>query len=66
MLDLRKQLTGGTVDPPSQDSTLRWSYDAEMDAVYLHVGEGPGQVQRRSTDGRNLIAAADLSSWTSV
>jgi hypothetical protein len=49
VLDVTKQLTGGTVEPPSQDSSVRWSYDAEMDALYLHIAEGRGQMQRRST-----------------
>jgi uncharacterized protein YuzE len=48
VLDLRKQLSGGTVLPPSHDSKIRWSYDAEMDALYLHVVDGRGQAQRRS------------------
>jgi hypothetical protein len=60
VLDLTTQLEGGTVDPPRQDSTIRWSYDGEMDALYLHVADGRGQVQRRSTARAQLDSSGRL------
>lgn len=46
VLDLRRQLAGGVVELPEPDGDVRWSYDGEIDAFYLHVADGRGQVQR--------------------
>jgi uncharacterized protein YuzE len=46
ILDLSRQLSGGTALAQLSDSDVRWSYDSEMDAFYLHVSDGRGQVQR--------------------
>jgi uncharacterized protein YuzE len=48
VLDLRSQLAGGTVGPLTVNSSIRWSYDDEIDALYVHVAAGRGQVQRRT------------------
>jgi uncharacterized protein YuzE len=60
ILDLRKQLAGGTIGPSVEGSSIRWSYDAEMDALYLHVMDGRGQVQRRSAASGQLDAGGRL------
>jgi hypothetical protein len=48
ILDLRRQLNGGKVKPSTVKGNPRWSYDEEIDAFYLHVTTGPGQVQRKA------------------
>lgn len=60
VLDLTRQLAGGTVAPPGQASSIRWSYDAEMDALYLHVADGRGQAQRSSRARGQLDAGGRL------
>lgn len=42
------QLSGGRIDVPSPSGQFRWSYDNEMDALYIHVKLGRGQIQKRS------------------
>ena len=46
ILDLVRQLGGGEMDPPRHKGAISWSYDDEIDALYVHVAEGRGQVQR--------------------
>lgn len=48
VLDVSRQLAGGVVDPPTLQGEIRWSYDDEIDALYVHVADGRGQMQRRS------------------
>jgi uncharacterized protein YuzE len=47
ILDLRRQLSGAVVESSHPASDIRWSYDAEIDAFYIHLMEGRGQVQVR-------------------
>jgi hypothetical protein len=49
ILDLRRQLSGGIVEPSPTTGRIRWSYDDEMDAFYVHLTDGRGQVQRSVT-----------------
>lgn len=47
ILDLKGQL-GGTVTLPAQrDNTLRWSYDEEIDALYVRLSGHGSHGQRR-------------------
>ena len=56
VLDLARQLDGGTTEPLRWTGVISWSYDDEVDALYIHVAEGRGQVQR------SAIATAHLDS----
>jgi uncharacterized protein YuzE len=56
VLDFRRQLSGATAPASPAGSSIRWSYDPEIDAFYLHVTDGPAQVQR------DEMAVAYLSS----
>lgn len=49
ILDLRR-LTGG-FEPaqPSGDAVVRWAYDEEIDAFYLHVSSERASTQRSAT-----------------
>ena len=49
ILGFRRQLSGGVVDAPRACGRVRWSYDSEDDAFYVHVGEGPMQAQTSVT-----------------
>lgn len=49
VLDFARQLEGGAIDPPRGRGEIRWSYDDEIDALYVHVGEGRGQIQQTAT-----------------
>ena len=49
ILDWCHQLSGGQVDAPSVSGQLRWSYDNEIDALYIHTTDGRGQNQKRMT-----------------
>lgn len=60
ILGLRRQLSGGLVDAPRASGEVRWSYDAEIDAFYLHVAEGRGQVQTAVTGKASLDSAQRL------
>jgi hypothetical protein len=53
-LDWRKQLSGGTLDAPSSQGRVRWSYDDEMDAIYIRVSDGRGQIQRSAVGEAGL------------
>jgi hypothetical protein len=48
------------VEPPSQDTSIRWSYDRESDAQYVRVATARGQVQRSSTARRHLDSSSRL------
>jgi uncharacterized protein YuzE len=60
MLDVGRQLAGGIVDPASFRGGVGWSYDAEVDALYVHVADGRGQVQRGSTVRAQLDSTGRL------
>lgn len=45
ILGFRRQLSGGMIDAPRSAGQVRWSYDHEMDALYVYVTEGRSQVQ---------------------
>lgn len=49
VLDLRKQLGGGSVSSFRAEGKVRWSYDDKIDALYIYIGHGSGQVQRSAT-----------------
>jgi hypothetical protein len=57
ILDLRRQLSGGVVDGPRSSGRVRWSYDREIDAFYVHVLEGNSLVQTPATSKVSLDAA---------
>ncbi len=46
VLDWHNQLSGAVLDAPSAFVKIRWSYDEEVDAFYLHLVDGRGQIQR--------------------
>lgn len=48
VLDWQRQ-SGGVVDGPSACGNVRWSYDYEIDALYIHVMSGRSQIQRAVT-----------------
>jgi len=54
VLDLTAQLDGGVIAPSRSSGEIQWSYDAEIDALYIHVASGRGQVQR------SVVANAEL------
>jgi uncharacterized protein YuzE len=56
ILDWRHQLAGGQIDAPPASGQLRWSYDAEIDALYIHTTDARGQNQRRMTATAKLDA----------
>lgn len=56
ILDLRRQ-SGGLVEAPRASGSVRWSYDAEIDAFYVHVMEGRSQVQTSVTGKISLNSA---------
>ena len=78
ILDFHSQVDGSMVESPTEGH-VRWSYDQEMDALYLHVADGRGSVQRSvigavELDGRKTVVElrvpiADLvqsdGAWTS-
>ena len=45
ILDWHRQLSGGQIDSSSASGKLRWSYDQEIDALYIHTGDERGQNQ---------------------
>jgi len=49
ILDLRRQLSGGTIEGSPTGSKIRWSYDDEIDAFYVRLSDGRGQAQRGAT-----------------
>jgi nucleoside diphosphate kinase len=49
ILDWHRQLSGGQIGRPSASGQLRWSYDHEIDALYIHTNDGRGQNQERTT-----------------
>jgi uncharacterized protein YuzE len=49
ILDWRHQVSGGQIDAPHASGQLWWSYDDEIDALYIHTIGGRGQNQQRTT-----------------
>ena len=45
-LDWHRQLSGGVLDAPSACGQVRWAYDEEVDAFYIHLMEGRSQIQK--------------------
>lgn len=45
ILDFRRQISGGLPEGARSASGVRWSYDAEDDAFYVHVMDGRSQIQ---------------------
>ena len=45
ILDFRRQISGGLLEGARSASGVRWSYDAEDDAFYVHVMDGRSQIQ---------------------
>ena len=64
VLDLSRQLDGGTITPPPGSGQITWSYDAEIDALYIHVADGRGQVQRSALANAETDAAGRLVALT--
>jgi len=56
VLDWRGQLSGGVIDAPSACGQVRWSYDEEVDAIYIHLMEGRGQIQRSAVGSAKLAS----------
>lgn len=46
VLDLKRQLAVPVVEAPESDGGVRWSYDDEIDALYLRITNERGQVQK--------------------
>lgn len=66
VLDLKRQLDGGSVEPINDAHPLRTSYDGEIDALYLHVSQGRGQRQQRALarcdlDAENRVIGLEVS-----
>jgi hypothetical protein len=57
VLDWRKQLSGGRIDGPSTSEYPRWSYDDEIDALYIRTSDARGQNQQRATASVDLDAS---------
>jgi hypothetical protein len=54
VLDLAKQLNGGRIDPVRITGRISWSYDVEIDALYVHLADGRAQIQK------SVVARAEL------
>jgi uncharacterized protein YuzE len=72
ILDFRRQLPR-TVVQPAADESMRWSYDPEVDAFYLHLRDVSATSQVKTVcrallrDGRVLIGfEADLGRTSSA
>jgi hypothetical protein len=66
VLDWRDQLSGGHIDGPSPSGYPRWSYDAEIDALYVRTSDARGQNQQRTTasvdvDASQRVAALQIA-----
>jgi hypothetical protein len=57
ILDWHKQLSGGRIDAPSASEYPRWSYDDEIDALYIRTSDARGQNQQRTTASVDLDAS---------
>jgi uncharacterized protein YuzE len=60
ILDVSRQLAGGIVDPVMLQGGIRWSYDDEVDALYVHIADGRGQAQRTTAVGARLDSTGRL------
>lgn len=56
VLDLREQVGIVDIAPSPSVGIPRWSYDSEIDALYLRIADGHGYVQR------HLIGRAGIDS----
>ena len=66
ILGLSLQLNGGHVLKSTGSGFPRWSYDDEVDALYIRITEGPGQVQatvfgRASLDASGGLIALEIA-----
>lgn len=57
ILDFRRQLRGGMIEAHPSADRVKWSYDQEMDAFYVHLTDGRSQVQTAVTGGVRLDSA---------
>lgn len=57
VLGWRKQLSSGRIDGPSPSEYPRWSYDDEIDALYIRTSDARGQNQQRTTASVDLDAS---------
>jgi uncharacterized protein YuzE len=62
ILDLRQQLAGGQAPASQPHGFPRWSYDQEIDALYVRVADGRAQVQKAGSG----IAYLDPEGYLSV
>jgi uncharacterized protein YuzE len=65
VLDWRHQLSGGLLDAPRASGQVRWSYDEEIDALYVHVMDGRSQTQLPATakvslDSRQRVVCLEV------
>lgn len=61
VLDLEQQLAGGRAPVPPSDGFPGWSYDKEIDAFYVRVADGRGQVQKAGSGTAYLDQEGQLS-----
>jgi uncharacterized protein YuzE len=55
ILDIRRQTGGAVIESRTVTQDFRWSYDSEIDALYVHITRGSAPVQRDAI-GRACIA----------
>jgi uncharacterized protein YuzE len=57
VLDFQRQLGEGVTVPRADFGPLKWSYDNEMDALYIRIGQDRGQIQ----ESANATVGLDLT-----